>query len=71
MQAQLTHRELLASVGFDRTEVGQDHIFPYIVEKYVKYEYEVQPWFAAMPTGMFRSIERHFGWHLLIKSFPK
>lgn len=54
--------------GFDVFEFKQDHIFPYIVEKYVKYEYEFQPWFKAMPKEMFRALEQSFGWHGLIKA---
>lgn len=56
--------------GFKITSVRQDHIFPYIVEKYVKYEYEPQPWFKAMPEGMFHALEQRFGWHLLITAKP-
>jgi len=53
--------------GYSIFELRQDHIFPYIVEKYVKYEYEVQPWFKAMPEQMFKSLEKTLGWHMLIK----
>lgn len=55
---------------FQPVEMCQDHIFPYIVEKYVEYEYELQPWFAAMPPAMFRGLERQFGWHYLIAARP-
>jgi SAM-dependent methyltransferase len=48
----------------------QAHIFPYVVEKYVRYEYEVQPWFRAMPPEMFAALERHLGWHWLIVAKP-
>ena len=53
---------------FDLTYIEQAHIFPYIVEKYVKYEYEVQPSFRAMPEAMFKALEKRFGWHLLFAS---
>jgi SAM-dependent methyltransferase len=56
--------------GFRVTEIWQDHIFPYVVEKYVKYEYEVQPWFRAMPEAMFKALEAKLGWHMLIKAVP-
>ena len=59
-------RELLA--GFEIESIRQDHIFPYVVEKYIKYEYEPQPWFRAMPEAMFKALEQHFGWHMLIKA---
>jgi ubiquinone/menaquinone biosynthesis C-methylase UbiE len=61
-------RQLLE--GFEITSLEQDHIFPYVVEKYVKYESEPQPWFGAMPEDMFRALEKRFGWHLLIKARP-
>jgi ubiquinone/menaquinone biosynthesis C-methylase UbiE len=52
--------------GFQITEVRQDHIFPFVVEKYIRYEYEVAPWFAAMPKEMFAALEKTLGWHMLI-----
>jgi SAM-dependent methyltransferase len=58
-------RELLRD--FDILEMRQDHIFPYLVEKYVKYEYEMAPWFKAMPEETFRALEKKLGWHTLIK----
>lgn len=53
---------------YDVLDLRQEHIFPYIVEKYVRYEYELQPWFKAMPQEMFRSLERALGWHTLIRA---
>lgn len=52
---------------FEVLEIQQDHIFPYIIEKYVRYEYEIQPWFRAMPEGLFQALKENLGWHLLIK----
>lgn len=63
-------RELFAAHGFEVTRIEQTHIFPYVIEKYVKYEYEVQPWFQAMPKTMFEALERSMGWHLLIYARP-
>lgn len=60
-------RDLLKDC-FEVTAITQDHIFPYVVEKYVQYEYEPQPWFKAMPEAMFRALEKRLGWHLLIKA---
>lgn len=56
--------------GFRIDEIRQDHIFPYVVEKYRAYDYELQPWIAAMPPGMFRALEQRLGWHLLIRAVP-
>jgi ubiquinone/menaquinone biosynthesis C-methylase UbiE len=62
-------RELTRGL-FDVIEMRQAHIFPYVIEKYVNYEYEPQPWFATMPAAMFEALERRFGWHLLITARP-
>lgn len=61
--------ELLSGL-FEVTEIRQAHIFPYVIEKYIKYEYEREPWFKAMPQEVFDSLEAHFGWHMLITAKP-
>lgn len=45
----------------------QDHIFPYVLEKYIQHEYEVQPWFKAMQPHMFQALKKVLGWHMLIR----
>ncbi len=55
---------------FEVVSANQAHIFPYVVEKYVNYESELQPWFKAMPPEMFAALERRLGWHMLIVSRP-
>jgi SAM-dependent methyltransferase len=55
---------------FDVVSISQAHIFPYVVEKYVNYEYELQPWFKTMPKEMFATLERRLGWHMLIVARP-
>jgi SAM-dependent methyltransferase len=62
-------RDLLHGL-FEITSVQQAHIFPYVVEKYVNYEYELQPWFKTMPPEMFAALERRLGWHMLIVARP-
>jgi len=52
--------------GFNIVEIKQDHIFPFVVEKYVKYVYEIVPWFSSMPKEMFAALEKSLGWHMLI-----
>ena len=54
--------------GFEVLELRQDHIFPYVIEKYVRYEYELQPWFKSMPVEVFRALEKRLGWHMLIRA---
>lgn len=64
-----THDEVRALLkDYEIDEIRQDHIFPYVVEKYVRYEYEVQPWFKALPPEMFRVLEKALGWHTLIRA---
>ena len=55
---------------FEIVSAEQAHIFPYQVDKYVTYEYELQPWFKAMPPAMFAALERRLGWHMLIVGRP-
>jgi len=57
-------RRLLA--GFEIVEMRQAHIFPFVIEEYIKHRYVVQPWFAAMPKEMFQALAANLGWHLLI-----
>ena len=53
---------------FQVTSLEKDHVFPYVIEKYVKYEYE-RVWYVRwMPRGLFRWFERRAGWHTLIKA---
>ena len=52
--------------GLNVLEIRQSHIFPFVVEKYINYEYEIVPWFSVMPKDMFAALERNLGWHLLI-----
>lgn len=52
-------------------KIEQDHIFPYQIEPYKRGEYLRQPWFENMPADMFRVLERHLGWHLMITARKK
>lgn len=58
-------RELLQD--YEILDIHQDHIFPYVVEKYIRYEYQREPWFAAMSDEMFRALEKSLGWHTLVR----
>lgn len=61
---------LLSEAGFRLTDIRQDHIFPYQVEAYRNYEYQLQPWFESMEPRMFKALEKTFGWHLLVTAVP-
>jgi ubiquinone/menaquinone biosynthesis C-methylase UbiE len=71
--ATLYTREMIENLlhGLFRvTSAEQAHIFPYRIDKYIRYEYEVEPWFAAMSPDMFKALERRLGWHYLIVAEP-
>jgi SAM-dependent methyltransferase len=54
--------------NFTITSLTKDHVFPYVIESYVKYEYERMWYFRWMPPGLFRWFERRAGWHTLIRA---
>jgi SAM-dependent methyltransferase len=58
--------ELVTSAGFTIDTLSIDHIFPYQLAAYKRYEYRRTWWAAALPAPVFRALERRFGWHLLI-----
>jgi 2-polyprenyl-3-methyl-5-hydroxy-6-metoxy-1,4-benzoquinol methylase len=59
-------RGLIESSGFHMTDVFVDHIFPYRIQEYVKYEY-VKDWpWSWTPSPVFRALERRLGWHLCL-----
>jgi 2-polyprenyl-3-methyl-5-hydroxy-6-metoxy-1,4-benzoquinol methylase len=59
-------RRLIESSSFHLTEVFVDHIFPYRIPQYVKYEYvKSWPWNWS-PPALTRWMEQCFGWHLCL-----
>jgi SAM-dependent methyltransferase len=50
------------------TSLEKDHVFPYVIDRYVKHEYERLWYFQWMPPGLFRWFERQAGWHTLIRA---
>jgi SAM-dependent methyltransferase len=51
---------------FDVISIQKAHIFPYVIEKYVKHEYEREWYFRIMPKFIFNWLERRLGWHTLV-----
>jgi SAM-dependent methyltransferase len=51
---------------FDVQSISKDHIFPYVIEKYVNHEYQKVWYFRWLPVPVFRALERMLGWHTLI-----
>ena len=64
-------RKWLEDHGFQVTDVKVDHIFPYSIPEYVKYQYKKVWYFRWMPRFLFRALERAFGWHLCLTAKPK
>jgi SAM-dependent methyltransferase len=63
--------EDLIGDGFVIQEKFVEHIFPYKISKYVKYEYEKEWYWKLMPRPMFRLLERTIGWHLCVTARVK
>ena len=47
-------------------EIYKEHIFPYVIKKYVEYEYQKVWYFRWLPYWLFRFLEHRFGWHTLV-----
>ena len=52
--------------GLKITNTFVDHIFPYIVPLYKRYEYKKVWYFRMLPQWLFRALERRLGWHLCV-----
>ena len=57
--------------AFEILRLRQDHCFMYNIDKYKQGEYELEPWFAAMPDAMREAVREYLGWHLLVKARRK
>ena len=57
--------------GFEIKDKFVEHIFPYQIPKYVKYEYKKEWYWRMLPESVFRSLERRFGWHLCVTAEAK
>ena len=61
----------LAGDGFEIENILVDHIFPYRIQQYVRYEYEYVWYFRILPKAVFRWLERRVGWHLCFDAHVK
>ncbi len=52
--------------GFKILDIQIDHIFPYSIPEYKRYQYIKLWYFRYLPKQVFRWLENHFGWHMLI-----
>lgn len=57
-------RKWLEDAGYRMTGQFVDHIFPYSIPEYVKYQYKKVWYFRYLPQPVFRALERQLGWHL-------
>ena len=62
---------LLEDAGFAAREMFVDHIFPYRIPEYVKYEYRKVWYFGVLPDPAFRWLEQKAGWHLCATAVPR
>lgn len=62
--------KLLVSSGFSVDSLEVDHIFPYRVDRYIRYEYIMEWYWNLFPARLFRLLERTIGWHLCITASP-
>lgn len=63
--------ELLRSTGYEPQEMFVDHIFPWRIPEYVRYEYRKVWYFAMLPPSAFRWLEKRLGWHLCATAGPR
>jgi hypothetical protein len=59
-------RLLFEGRGFRVKEILVDHIFPYRIPDYVKYQFVREWYFRWMPPALFSDLERTLGWHLCV-----
>jgi len=57
--------------NFEIQENFVEHIFPYRIEDYVKYQYVKEWYWRILPESVFRKLEKNFGWHLCVTAKAK
>ena len=61
-------RTLLTNAGYTDISIETTHIFPYKIDKYINYEYELEDHWKILPKEMFAWLEKNLGWHHLVKA---
>jgi len=59
-------RQMVERCGLRVVDARVEHIFPWRIPEYVRYEYVKEWYFAWMPDWLFRGLEHLFGWHLCV-----
>lgn len=54
--------------GFEILDIRKDHIFPYEIEAYRRYQYVKEPAWAGVEPDRFKELERELGWHTLVRA---
>ncbi len=65
-----TVKDLIGN-GFEIKENYVEHIFPYRIKEYVKYEYVKEWYWKILPNSIFRFLEKKLGWHLCVTARAK
>jgi 2-polyprenyl-3-methyl-5-hydroxy-6-metoxy-1,4-benzoquinol methylase len=53
---------------FTILELRKEHIFPWKIQKYIKYEYEKEDCFKDITDEFFKELESELGWHMLVRA---
>ncbi|MCA1625191.1 MAG: class I SAM-dependent methyltransferase [Acidobacteria bacterium] len=61
----------LIGEDFENEENYVEHIFPYRISEYVKYEYVKEWYWRILPESVFRKLEKNIGWHLCVTAKAK
>ncbi|MBA3335012.1 MAG: class I SAM-dependent methyltransferase [Acidobacteria bacterium] len=61
----------LIGEGFEIKEKYVEHIFPYRIKDYVKYQYVKEWYWRIFPNSIFRTLEKKLGWHLCVTAKAK
>ncbi len=61
----------LIGEGFEIKENYVEHIFPYRIKDYVKYQYVKEWYWRIFPNSIFRMVEKKLGWHLCVTAKAK
>ena len=64
-------KKLFESSGYRVLKMEVEHIFPYKIPQYVKYQYVKEWYFRWMPQKLFNYLESLLGWHLCITAAKK
>ena len=66
-------RRQIASLlkGFEIRNASVEHIFPYRISDYVRYDYVRNWYFDLLPTKLFHWLEHQIGWHLCVTAKAK